>query len=34
MTLLVRQRAPTGEGLPIELYCFSKNKNWAPYAGI
>ena len=34
MTLLVRQLAPTGEGLPIELYCFSTNKNWAPYEGI
>jgi miniconductance mechanosensitive channel len=34
MTLLVRQLAPTGEGLPIELYCFSTNKNWAAYEGI
>ena len=34
MTLLVRQLAPTGEGLPIELYCFSRNKNWAAYEGI
>lgn len=34
MTLLVRQLAPTGEGLPIEIYCFSANKNWAAYEGL
>ena len=34
MTLLVRQLAHDGRGLPIEIYCFSINKNWAPYESI
>lgn len=34
MTLLVRQLAQEGRGLPIEIYCFSANKNWAPYESI
>ena len=34
MTLLVRQLAHDGRGLPIEIYCFSANKNWAPYESI
>lgn len=34
MTLLVRQLAPTEEGLPIEIYCFSKDKAWANYENI
>lgn len=34
MTLLVRQLAPEGRGLPIEIYCFSANKDWAAYEGI
>ncbi|MDF1823855.1 MAG: mechanosensitive ion channel family protein [Verrucomicrobiales bacterium] len=34
MTLLVRQLAPDGRGLPIEIYCFSSNKNWAAYESI
>lgn len=34
MTLLVRQLAPGDKGLPIELYCFSSNKNWAAYEDI
>ena len=34
MTLLVRQLAPEGRGLPIEIYCFSANKEWAAYEGI
>jgi miniconductance mechanosensitive channel len=34
MTLLVRQLAQDGRGLPIEIYCFSANKNWAPYESI
>jgi miniconductance mechanosensitive channel len=34
MTLLVRQLAHDGRGLPIEIYCFSTNKNWAPYESI
>ncbi len=28
------QLAHDGRGLPIEIYCFSSNKNWAPYESI
>lgn len=31
MTLLVRQLAPTAEGLPLQVYCFSRSKVWADY---
>ncbi|MDX1652697.1 MAG: mechanosensitive ion channel [Brumimicrobium sp.] len=31
MTLIVRQLQPSSEGLPIELYCFSKTKVWGEY---
>ncbi len=34
MTLLVRQRAPTPEGLPLEIYCFTATTAWAEYEGI
>jgi len=34
MTFLVRQLAPTPEGIPLELYCFSKEQRWAQYEGI
>ncbi|MEM6915905.1 MAG: mechanosensitive ion channel domain-containing protein, partial [Verrucomicrobiota bacterium] len=34
MTLIVRQLAPEGRGLPIEIYCFSADKNWAAYESI
>jgi len=34
MTLLVRQLAPTEHGLPIEIYVFSKNQEWAKYESI
>ncbi len=34
MTLLVRQLAPDGRGLPIEIYCFSANKEWGAYESI
>ncbi len=34
MTLLVRQLAPEGRGIPIEIYCFSSNKDWAAYESI
>lgn len=34
MTLLVRQLAPEGRGLPIQIYCFSANQAWADYEGI
>jgi miniconductance mechanosensitive channel len=34
MTLMVRQRTPTELGIPLEVYCFSKDKNWVNYEGI
>ncbi|CAM2008063.1 mechanosensitive ion channel family protein [Acanthopleuribacter pedis] len=34
MTLIVRQLAPTSEGLPVEIYCFSNDQAWAAYEGI
>lgn len=34
MTLMVRQRPPTEIGVPLEIYCFSANKNWVNYEGI
>lgn len=34
MTLLVRQLAPEGRGLPIEIYCFSADQAWANYETI
>ena len=34
MTFLVRQLAPTPEGLPLEVYVFSRDKAWASYEAI
>jgi len=34
MTFLVRQLKPTENGLPIEIYVFSKEQRWAFYEGI
>ncbi|AMG73675.1 mechanosensitive ion channel family protein [Sphingopyxis granuli] len=34
MTLLVRQLAPTAQGLPIEIYCFTSTTAWAEYEDI
>jgi miniconductance mechanosensitive channel len=34
MTFLVRQLAPTEHGLPIEIYVFSKDKEWAKYESL
>ena len=34
MTLLVRQMAPTADGLPMELYCFTNTTAWARYEAI
>ncbi len=34
MTFLVRQLQPTEKGLPIEIYVFSKDKEWANYEAI
>lgn len=34
LLLMVRTLAPTENGLPIQLYCFSANKNWPSYESI
>lgn len=34
MTLMVRQLAPTTDGLPLEIYCFTATTAWAEYEGI
>ena len=34
LTLLVRQLDPTEVGVPIEIYCFSKDKRWANYEAL
>ena len=34
MTFLVRQLAPTSEGIPIEIYVFSSEQRWVEYEGI
>ncbi|MBP9601913.1 MAG: mechanosensitive ion channel [Lutibacter sp.] len=31
---MVRQLAPTSQGIPLEIYCFSSNKQWAKYEVI
>lgn len=31
LTLMVRQLQPTPQGLPLEFYFFSKDKDWIPY---
>ncbi|MCK5228530.1 MAG: mechanosensitive ion channel family protein, partial [Desulfobulbaceae bacterium] len=34
MTFLVRHLSPTSQGLPIEIYIFSRDTVWANYEGI
>ena len=34
LTLLVRQKAPTPKGLPLEVYSFTDDTRWAFYEGI
>ena len=34
MTLMVRHLAPTTQGIPVEVYCFSKDKRWEYYEAI
>ena len=34
MTLMVRTLAPTPNGIPFQLYCFSRNKKWESYESI
>ena len=32
--IMVRYLAPTTQGIPLQLYCFSNNTNWVIYEGI
>ena len=34
MTLMSRQMAPTSDGLPLEIYCFTNTVVWTEYEGI
>lgn len=34
MTIMVRQLAPTTDGVPLEIYCFSNDVDWVNYEGI
>ncbi|MCQ4307594.1 mechanosensitive ion channel family protein [Pseudomonas stutzeri] len=34
MTFIVRQMAPTADGLPLEIYCFTNTVSWVPYEAI
>ena len=34
MTLLVRQLQPSSQGLPMEIYVFSRDQRWGEYEGI
>lgn len=34
MTLMVRQLEPTAQGLPLQIYCFTKDTRWPVYEGI
>ena len=32
--MMVRHLAPTTQGIPLEIYCFSKDKRWEYYEAI
>ncbi|TCD47377.1 mechanosensitive ion channel family protein [Chlorobium sp. N1] len=34
MTLIIRHLQPTAEGIPLEIYVFSREKEWAVYEGV
>lgn len=34
LTYMVRQLQPTEKGIPLEIYCFSRVKDWVPYERI
>lgn len=34
LLLMVRTLAPTDNGIPLQIYCFSSNKNWPSYESI
>lgn len=31
---MVRYLAPTPQGIPVQIYCFSRNKNWVIFEGV
>lgn len=31
---MVRYLAPTPQGIPVQIYCFSRNKSWVIYEGV
>lgn len=34
MTILVRQMQPTERGIPLEIYCFTKDTDWGVYENV
>ena len=34
MTLIVRQLSPTSEGVPLEIYTFTKTIDWVEYENV
>lgn len=34
LTFLVRQMQPTRDGLPLEIYVFTKDTSWAAHEGV
>lgn len=34
LTLMVRQQEPTSKGLPIQIYCFTKETSWIPHENV
>ncbi len=34
LTLMTRYLQPGANGIPIQIYCFSKNKSWVTYEGV
>jgi len=34
MTVMCRQLSPSPQGIPLEIYAFSKNKEWKDYEHI
>jgi miniconductance mechanosensitive channel len=34
LTMMVRQLAPGPEGIPLEVYCFTRTTQWLPYENI
>ena len=34
MLIMVRQLEPTPEGIPLQIYAFTNNTDWAYYEGV